>query len=71
MVHLEERILVAIDGRLTSAIGTWPVCTARLISDSLKSEPLERTVISSRPLVACLISSANALALRVWKRDFA
>src|SRR5688572_16145616 len=48
-----------------SPIGTWPVCTARLISGCLISEALLCTVICSLPPLAT--SSANWRAFLVWK----
>ena len=50
-----------------SPAGAWPVCTARLISLPLNSEPPPWTTISSLPPVATLTASAKALPFWVWK----
>ena len=51
----------------SSPIGTWPVCTARLISGILIREPLEWTLIVSLPPVAFATSCANWTTFFVWK----
>jgi hypothetical protein len=58
---------LAAPDRMNSAAGTWPVCTARLISLALYSEPPGCKVILSLPPVSWSTSVANCCTFCVWK----
>jgi hypothetical protein len=52
--------------RRRSPIGAWPVCTARLMSLPLNSEPPPWTVMVISPPVAEPTQRAKALPVSVW-----